>query len=63
MGMLDNTYRLAEDGNFLRDYARAENRFIYPYDILTGADIGLFENVKAKEEKHRYIICTLKEMK
>lgn len=49
-------------GEELRNYAREHNRFIYPYDILTGSDIAMFKNVKVKDAKKRFIICPLDDM-
>lgn len=57
-----NNFILAGDGNFLRGYAKEHNLFLYPYDILTGSDIGLFENINEKSPEKRYIVCTTAEM-
>ena len=58
-----NNFTLAGDGNFLRSYAKEHNLFLYPYDILTGSDIALFENINEKAPEKRYIVCTTAEMK
>ena len=58
-----NNFTLVGDGNFLRRYAKEHDIFLYPYDILTGSDIALFENIKEKSPEKRYIICTIAEMK
>lgn len=63
MGRLLDKYRLVHDGDFLREYAREHNLFIYPYDLETGADIALYENTETKEKMQRYYICSLEEVK
>lgn len=63
MGKLLDKYRLVHKGDFLREFAREHNLFIYPYDLETGADIALYENTEAKEKTHRYYVCSLEEAK
>ena len=58
-----NNFILVGDGNFLRNYAKAQNLFLYPYDISTGSDIALFETVKDWYPQRRYLVCPLDEMK
>ena len=57
-------YEMVWNGDYVRDLARRCHWFLCPYDILTGADIALFENTIA-DEKHperRYIVCSLDEV-
>ena len=56
-------FYLLKNGDALRDFARKCNLFLYPYDILTGADMALFEDPEEKSPDLRYIVCSLEEMK
>ena len=58
-----NQFKLLGDGDFLRAYAREHDRFICPYDLLTGSDIGLFENLEAVRKEEQYLICAMKDVK
>ena len=58
-----NQFRLLGDGDFLRNYAREHNLFIYPYDLLTGSDMALFEDLEAKNSAEQYLICALSDVK
>lgn len=58
-----NQFKLLGDGDFLRAYAREHDRFICPYDLLTGSDIGLFENLEAARKEEQYLICAMKDVK
>ena len=58
-----NQFKLLGDGDFLRAYAREHDRFICPYDLLTGSDIGLFENLEATRKEEQYLICAMKDVK
>lgn len=62
MGRLLDKYKLVHTGDFLRQYAKENDLFIYPYDLLTGADIALYENTEAKEKRQRYYVCSLEEL-
>ena len=54
-----NKFKLVGDGDFLRKYAREHGLFIYPYDLLTGADIALFEDFETKKNDEHFLVCTM----
>ena len=63
MGRLLDKYRLAMEGDALRKYAKAQDIFIFPYDLQSGADIALYENTEAKQEAQRYVVFSLEEVR
>ena len=58
-----NNFRLTADGDALRSFAKEHGIFIYPYDIQTGSDIAMFEGIKVKDPKQRFIVCSMDDMK
>lgn len=58
-----NKFKLVGDGDFLRKYAREHGLFIYPYDLLTGADIALFEDFETKKNDEHFLVCTMNDVK
>ena len=62
MSWLRHPFKLARDGNSIRELAKRKDLFLCPYDILTGSDIALFEDTKSKTAE-RYFVCALDEMR
>lgn len=58
-----NNFMLVSDGNALRRFAKEHDMFIYPYDIQTGSDIAMFEGIKVKDPKQRFIVCGADDMR
>lgn len=57
-----NNFILAGTGETLRTFAKEHDIFIYPYDILTASDIAMYENIKSKDHKERFIVCAVDDM-
>ncbi|MBR2214296.1 MAG: hypothetical protein IJ849_00900 [Selenomonadaceae bacterium] len=55
----ENKFVMARDGDSLRQWCANNNLFLYPYDIVTGADIALFKN----EVNDGFIVMTMEEVK
>ena len=58
-----NNYILMANGDALRCFAKEHGIFIYPYDIQTGSDIAMFEGMKVKDPKQRFIVCGIDDMR
>lgn len=58
-----NNFILTDGGDSVRNFAKEHDLFIYPYDILTGSDIAMFESIKVKDPKQRFIICGIDDMR
>ncbi len=58
-----NNFILMANGDALRCFAKEHGVFIYPYDIQTGSDIAMFEGMKVKDPKQRFIVCGIDDMR
>lgn len=58
-----NNFKMAMSGDALRQLAGERGLFLYPYDILTGSDLVMLENIKVKDPKQKFIVCAVMDMK
>ena len=56
----EKKFMLLHNGDFLRDYAKSRNMFLYPYDIRTGSDISVFRNMA---DSTHFVVFSMDEMK